>query len=110
MVVSRVDLAARHRLLVTIEDSGRVGGMGSVLTQMLADADVRTPVRVHGVTQEFFDHAKRAVLLERMGLTGEAVAADAGAQEPTTDASAESTPAEDEQAPPAEEGPTASNH
>ncbi|MBW9205262.1 1-deoxy-D-xylulose-5-phosphate synthase [Mumia sp. zg.B17] len=71
-----VELAARHRLLVTIEDSGRVGGMGSVLTQMLADADVRTPVRVHGVTQEFFDHAKRAVLLERMGLTGEAVAAD----------------------------------
>ncbi|MBW9213350.1 1-deoxy-D-xylulose-5-phosphate synthase [Mumia sp. zg.B53] len=71
-----VELAARHRLLVTIEDSGRVGGMGSVLTQMLADADVRTPVRVHGVTQEFFDHAKRAVLLERMGLTGEAIAAD----------------------------------
>ncbi|MGH1565621.1 1-deoxy-D-xylulose-5-phosphate synthase [Mumia sp. DW29H23] len=72
-----VDLAARHRLLVTVEDSGRVGGMGSVLTQMLADADVRTPVRVHGVTQEFFDHAKRDVLLERMGLTGEAIAADA---------------------------------
>ncbi len=72
-----VELAARHRLLVTVEDSGRVGGMGSVLTQMLADADVRTPVRVHGVTQEFFDHAKRDVLLQRMGLTGEAIAADA---------------------------------
>ncbi|WP_370614215.1 1-deoxy-D-xylulose-5-phosphate synthase [Mumia sp. Pv 4-285] len=71
-----VDLAARHRLLVTIEDSGRVGGMGSVLTQMLADADVRTPVRVHGVTQEFFDHAKRDVLLARMGLTADAIAAD----------------------------------
>ncbi|KAA1420033.1 1-deoxy-D-xylulose-5-phosphate synthase [Mumia zhuanghuii] len=72
-----VDLAARHRLLVTVEDSGRVGGMGSVLAQMLADADVRTPVRVHGVTQEFFDHAKRDVLLERMGLTADAIAADA---------------------------------
>lgn len=72
-----VELAARFRLLVTVEDSGRVGGMGSVLTQMLADADVRTPVRVNGVTQEFFDHAKRDVLLERMGLTGAAIAADA---------------------------------
>ncbi|QMW64802.1 1-deoxy-D-xylulose-5-phosphate synthase [Mumia sp. ZJ1417] len=71
-----VEIAARHRLLVTVEDGGRVGGMGSVLTQMLADADVRTPVRIHGVTQEFFDHAKRDVLLERMGLTGEAIAAD----------------------------------
>ncbi|KHL17260.1 1-deoxy-D-xylulose-5-phosphate synthase [Mumia flava] len=72
-----VDAAAEHRLVVSVEDSGRVGGMGSVLAQMLADAAVTTPIRVHGVSQEFFDHAKRAVLLERMGLTGEAVAADA---------------------------------
>ncbi|MGH3357381.1 MAG: transketolase C-terminal domain-containing protein, partial [Nocardioidaceae bacterium] len=71
-----VELAAGHRLVVSIEDNGRAGGFGSTLQQAVADADVRTPVRSHGVPQEFLDHAKRDVILERIGLTPDAIASD----------------------------------
>ena len=35
-----------------------------------------TPVRVHGIEQEFLDHAKRDVILKRLGLTPQAIADD----------------------------------
>jgi 1-deoxy-D-xylulose-5-phosphate synthase len=69
-----VDLAREHRLVVSIEDNGRVGGCGAVLLQTLNDAGVHTPFRLHGVPQEFLDHAKRAAILERLGLTAQAIA------------------------------------
>ena len=71
-----VALAADVELVVTIEDNGREGGVGATYARRVADAGITTPVRVHGVPQEFLPHAKRAVLLERMGLTAPAVAAD----------------------------------
>ena len=69
-----LELAADHRLVVTIEDNGRVGGVGATLLQALTDAGVTTPVRVHGIPQEFLDHAKRAAILERVGLAPQAIA------------------------------------
>jgi 1-deoxy-D-xylulose-5-phosphate synthase len=69
-----VELARSHRLVVSIEDNGVVGGCGSVLLQTLNEARVTTPVRLHGVPQEFLDHAKRAAILERIGLTPQALA------------------------------------
>jgi 1-deoxy-D-xylulose-5-phosphate synthase len=69
-----IDLAAGHRLVVTIEDNGVIGGVGAVLLQTLSAAGVDTPVRVHGIPQEFLDHAKRAVILERIGLSAQAIA------------------------------------
>ena len=64
-----VELAAAHRLVVSVEDNGRVGGCGATLAQALTDAGVDTPVRVHGIPQEFLPHAKRAAILDRIGLT-----------------------------------------
>jgi 1-deoxy-D-xylulose-5-phosphate synthase len=69
-----VDLAREHRLVVSIEDNGVVGGCGSVLLQTLNGARVSTPVRLHGIPQEFLQHAKRATLLDRMGLTPQTLA------------------------------------
>jgi 1-deoxy-D-xylulose-5-phosphate synthase len=69
-----VEMAARHRLVVTVEDNIRVGGVGAAIAQALRDADVRTPLRDFGIPPEFFDHAKRAVLLERIGLSGQRIA------------------------------------
>lgn len=71
-----VELARRHRLVVTVEDNGRVGGVGAAVLQTLTEAGVRTPVRIHGIPQEFLDHAKRAVILERIGLSAQAIALD----------------------------------
>ena len=71
-----VDLAAAHRLVVSIEDNGRTGGVGAAFTQALRDHGSDVPVRVHGIAQEFLDHAKRNVILERLGLTPDAIVAD----------------------------------
>ena len=69
-----VELARTHKLVVSVEDNGRVGGCGAVLLQTLNDAGVDTPFRLHGIPQEFLGHAKRAAILERVGLTPQALA------------------------------------
>lgn len=69
-----VDLAREHRLVVSIEDNGETGGCGAVLLQTLNAAGVHTPFRLHGIPQEFLDHAKRDAILERIGLTPQAIA------------------------------------
>ncbi len=69
-----VGLAKEHRLVVSIEDNGIVGGCGAVLLQTLNEAGVDTPFRLRGIPQQFLDHAKRGAILERIGLTPQALA------------------------------------
>jgi len=69
-----IDLARAHRLVVSVEDNGVQGGCGASLLQALVAADVRTPVRLHGIPQEFLGHAKRDVILDRVGLTAQHLA------------------------------------
>ena len=69
-----LELARDHRLVVSVEDNGIVGGCGSVLLQTLNEARIDTPVRLHGIPQEFLEHAKRARILERIGLTPQSLA------------------------------------
>jgi 1-deoxy-D-xylulose-5-phosphate synthase len=69
-----VRLAGDHRLVVTIEDNGRVGGAGSALLQRLTDEGVTTPFSMHGIPQEFLDHAERGAILERIGLNAQTIA------------------------------------
>ncbi len=67
-------LAREHELVVTIEDSGVVGGCGARLAQELRQADVATPIREFGIPQDFLPHGTRAQLLEEIGLTPQAIA------------------------------------
>ncbi|HEU0041865.1 MAG TPA: 1-deoxy-D-xylulose-5-phosphate synthase [Jiangellaceae bacterium] len=69
-----LELARGHRLVVTIEDNGRVGGVGSVIAQELRDTGNTVPVREFGIPQRFYDHAKRGSILTAIGLTGQDVA------------------------------------
>jgi 1-deoxy-D-xylulose-5-phosphate synthase len=69
-----LDLARDHGLVVHLEDNGIVGGCGATLLQTLNDAGITTPVRLHGIPQEFLGHAKRAVILERIGLDAQSLA------------------------------------
>ena len=69
-----IPLAAAHRLVVTVEDSGRHGGFGWALAAALRDADVATPLRDLGVPQRFLDHGTRAEVLADLGLTAQDVA------------------------------------
>ncbi|MDH6120293.1 1-deoxy-D-xylulose-5-phosphate synthase [Kitasatospora sp. GAS204A] len=74
-----VQLAAQHRLVVTVEDNGRVGGVGAAIAQAMRDADVDTPLRDLGIPQEFLQHAGRGEIMEEAGLTGTGIAAQTAA-------------------------------
>ncbi|MEV7602354.1 1-deoxy-D-xylulose-5-phosphate synthase [Kitasatospora sp. NPDC089797] len=67
-------LAAEHRVVVTIEDNGRVGGVGAAVAQALRDAEVDLPVRDFGIPQEFLDHASRNEILAGIGLNAPDIA------------------------------------
>ncbi|MDT0266282.1 1-deoxy-D-xylulose-5-phosphate synthase [Streptomyces sp. DSM 44915] len=67
-------LAAEHRLVVTVEDNSRAGGVGSAIAQALRDADVEVPLRDFGIPERFLDHGSRAEVLAEAGLTGPAIA------------------------------------
>ncbi len=68
------EAARAHRLVAVVEDNGRVGAVGDAVSRLLRDADCDVPVRSYGIPQEFLDHAKRAVILGRIGLTGQGLA------------------------------------
>jgi len=50
--------------------------VGATFLQTMTAADVRTPVKIHGIPQEFLDHAKRPKILESIGLTSQSIALD----------------------------------
>jgi 1-deoxy-D-xylulose-5-phosphate synthase len=69
-----VKLAAEYRLVVTVEDGGRAGGVGTTLSQALQDADCDVPVRTLGLPQRFFEHGSRGQVLADAGLTEQDIA------------------------------------
>jgi 1-deoxy-D-xylulose-5-phosphate synthase len=77
---SVVELAAAHRLVITIEDGIRVGGVGTRVRQVLREAGVDTAVDELGLPDEFIDHATREQILDDAGLTAAKIAQDVVAQ------------------------------
>ncbi|MDX3245515.1 1-deoxy-D-xylulose-5-phosphate synthase [Streptomyces sp. ME18-1-4] len=67
-------LAERHRVVVTVEDNSRVGGVGSAIAQALRDAGVDVPLRDFGIPPRFLDHASRAEVMTEIGLTAPDIA------------------------------------
>jgi 1-deoxy-D-xylulose-5-phosphate synthase len=77
---SVIEIAASHRLVVTIEDGVRVGGIGTRIRQDLRAAGVDTAVTELGLPDEFLDHGSRDFILEQVGLTPQHIARDVVAQ------------------------------
>jgi len=73
---SLIDLAAKHRLVVTIEDGVRVGGVGTRLRQDMRAAGVDTALNEVGLPDAFLPHAERGEILAESGLSAQAIAAD----------------------------------
>ncbi len=77
---SVVSMAAEHRLVVSIEDGIKVGGVGTRIRQSLRAAQVDTALNEVGLPDEFLEHASRDEILERVGLTAQSIAIDIVAQ------------------------------
>ena len=68
------ELATAHKLVVTIEDNGVHGGVGSAVSAALRRAEIDVPCRDVGVPQEFLAHASRGEVLADVGLTDQNIA------------------------------------
>ncbi|GAB2701245.1 1-deoxy-D-xylulose-5-phosphate synthase [Microbacterium marinum] len=77
---SIVELARAHRLVITLEDGIRVGGVGTRVRQVLREAGVDTAVDELGLPGKFIDHASREEILRDAGLTPSKIAQDVVAQ------------------------------
>jgi len=77
---SVVKMAADHRLVVTIEDGIRVGGIGTRVRQDLRAAQIDTALSEIGLPDEFLEHASRGEILERVGLTAQSISREIVAQ------------------------------
>ncbi|MGD9620345.1 MAG: 1-deoxy-D-xylulose-5-phosphate synthase [Mycolicibacterium sp.] len=62
-------MASGHKLVVTVEDNGVHGGVGSAVAGALRRAEVDVPCRDAALPQQFFEHASRGEVLDSVGLT-----------------------------------------
>ncbi|MGJ0383655.1 1-deoxy-D-xylulose-5-phosphate synthase [Paenarthrobacter nicotinovorans] len=77
---SIIALAARHRLVICIEDGVRAGGVGSRIRQEMRAAGVDTALNEVGLPVEFLVHGSRSQVLERVGLSAQKITHDVVAQ------------------------------
>lgn len=77
---SVITMAAEHRLVVTIEDGIKVGGIGTRVRQDMRTAQVDTALNEIGLPDEFLEHASRAQIMDRVGLTAQSIAHEIVAQ------------------------------
>ena len=62
------ELAANHRLLVTVEENAVMGGAGSAVSEFLASENILKPVLHLGLPDYYVEHAKPAQMLAECGL------------------------------------------
>jgi 1-deoxy-D-xylulose-5-phosphate synthase len=67
-------IAARVKLVVTVEENVVRGGFGNAVRALLAESDISVPVTVLGLPDRFISYAARHELLEEVGLSHEAIA------------------------------------
>ncbi|MGB7817283.1 MAG: 1-deoxy-D-xylulose-5-phosphate synthase [Ornithinibacter sp.] len=69
-----VDLARGAGRVAVLEDNVVAGGIGSHVTLAVREAQLDLPVDTFGIPTEFLDHGSRGQVLDRIGLTPDAVA------------------------------------
>lgn len=62
------ELAAGHELLVTVEEHAVMGGAGSAVSELLAQAGIVVPVLHLGIPDAFIEHASHGEMLATCGL------------------------------------------
>jgi len=63
-----LEMAARHDLLVTVDENAVAGGAGSAVNECLMAHDVQVSVLNHGLPDRFIQHGEREDMLRDAGL------------------------------------------
>ncbi|ASY13196.1 1-deoxy-D-xylulose-5-phosphate synthase [Candidatus Nanopelagicus hibericus] len=71
---SLITMAQRYKNVVVLEDGIKHGGIASTISEMFRDAQLNVPVHSIGLPLEFLEHAKRAEILEDLGITVQSIA------------------------------------
>ncbi|KLO63120.1 1-deoxy-D-xylulose-5-phosphate synthase [Dermacoccus sp. PE3] len=71
-----VELAARAKHVVVVEDNLVEAGVGSACARSFREAGVAAGVDTYGIPKEFLLHASRGEVLTEIGLTADAITAD----------------------------------
>ena len=71
---SLITMAQRYKNVVVLEDGIKHGGIASTISEMFRDAQLNVPVHSIGLPLEFLEHAKRAEILEDLGITVQNIA------------------------------------
>jgi 1-deoxy-D-xylulose-5-phosphate synthase len=74
------DMAARHDLLVTLEEGALMGGAGSAVAESLAAAGITVPLLLLGLPDRFVDHGDQNLLMASVGLDRAGVLASISAR------------------------------
>lgn len=75
-----LEMAARHALLVTVEENAIMGGAGSGVSELLAMHGLAMPVLHLGLPDEFVEHGKPSELLHEVGLDADGILAQVKAR------------------------------
>ena len=63
-----VQLAARHRAIVTVEENAVQGGAGAAVAEALSAVDITVPLHLIGIPDRFIEHGSREDCLALAGL------------------------------------------
>lgn len=69
------DMAAKHQLIVTIEENSVMGGAGSAVNEFLLASNYQIPVLNLGLPDTFLEHGKVPQMLADVGLDAPSIAA-----------------------------------
>ncbi len=68
-------IAATHEAIITIEEGCTMGGAGSAVAEVLAEAGMSKPMLMLGLPDKFVDHGDPSLLLAQCGLNAEGIEA-----------------------------------
>lgn len=68
-------IAATHDAIITVEEGCTMGGAGSAVAEVLAEAGLSKPMLMLGLPDKFVDHGDPALLLAQCGLNAEGIEA-----------------------------------
>lgn len=69
-----IDMACKSKLLVTVEEHSKIGGLGSAISEYLSEKEIKPPQLILGLSDEYKHAGSYDYLIEQYGLTPEKIA------------------------------------